>query len=607
MNAKSGRRGWVRTLGVFSVAAALAQMGCYRPEPVAPGFSFASHAVRDGDNREVLSIPLSLVSDTQIHYLYGDPTFPRIEWIDQINSATQVAVRPVQLDYYARDLFRWLILSVAEQPFIHLGDSADLSCRQEFQVLIDELKVVNTGRYPRSEGNPWFLTPGNHDGYFYGHRNVDADGWNNACGSSLDKDKNGAMNKADFVTMYLSNLASQNGKSLGFAPHRELQKLFNTVRVEDKTCNMLPSNNRAECVPTGGDFTYPSQPGQLLRNVAWQIDRNEPWRSFVVQQLNLTAGDAPAQVRAILLDTSAYSSRPYSPVPIGLNAGVTGSVLPVQLKLIHKWAQEASATPNTVLVLMGHHPFDELDDDSKKSLGEFIDNYKVPIYVSSHTHAGFWKSHGSGTSSWIELNVGSTTDFPPERREFVLAKTNGRLELSTPLTRLNERARDSNFPLPVDCEEHWQAAPGDPEYDDYYLDYMFGSSLSAEATQHNLWDALLRSHRRLFSTVKTHPDNSEPWPMLLGELPGKAASACENDDAIIAAIEGLLKKKGSQFSEQKARFLAEIDRFDHKRKELDPTCSQRFRRCQALWASQHEFLRDRKLEPHDDTLLFPWR
>jgi len=593
--------------------------GCGAGRSAPAGFMLSD--LSESSDLAQVSQAVALLADSEIRYLYGAP---------EGGGATG---RPVQLDYYARDLLEWhLHRAGVGTPVVHLGDAVDLSCAQELRVFEAKMKTVNEG------GAPWFLVPGSHDGYLHGERDAAREDWNAACGSNMDP-ANGAMNKADFVEGYLRALVAERDKD--GCPFPDLEALGRAISLgglRDLHCAEQgpkaaaravsldgaasgpkprraaravsldgaasgPKPRRAAraskagdlAIPDEGCFLPPEGPTSMLRAIAWRVDRAEPWRSFVVQSLRLTVSKLGREATAILLDTSAYEDRPTGRSAFGVNAQATGDLVDEQIEIVHRFATEQAATPRAIVLLFGHHPIESLTKGARRKASEIVDNYRVPLYVSAHTHAGSWRSHDSDGTAWMELNVGSTTDFPSEQRSLQLFTTNERLLVFSRLVRMNEENRDEKAPLLFRCDGAWQAAPGDPEYDDYYLDDAASSSMSAEERQSRRWDALLRSHRRLFRTIRTDlVKNKAPYP-----------DGCEDDDCVVDKILSALR--GPSAPLEKARLLADLERFDQGREVENKDCNRSFRLCQATWASQHQALRGRTLEAHDDTVVFPWR
>ncbi len=557
--------------------------GCGAGRPAPAGFMLSD--LSESSDLAQVSQAVALLADTEIRYLYGAP---------EGDGATG---RPVQLDYYARDLLLWHLQRAGEgTPVVHLGDAVDLSCAQELRVFAAKMKTVNEG------GAPWFLVPGSHDGYLHGERDAARDEWNAVCGSSMDP-ANGAMNKADFVESYLRALVAERDKN--GCPFPDLEALGRAISaggLRDLHCadqgpRATARSSKAGdlAIPDEGCFLPPEGPTSMLRAIAWRVDRAEPWRSFVVQSLRLTVSKLGREATAILLDTSAYRGRPTGRSAFGVSAQATGDLVDEQIEIVHRFATEQTATPRAIVLLFGHHPIESLTRGARRKASEIIDNYRVPLYVSAHTHAGSWRSHDSDGTAWMELNVGSTTDFPSEQRSLQLFTTNERLLVFSRLVRMNEENRDEKAPLLFRCDGAWQAAPGDPEYDDYYLDDAAARSMSAEERQSRHWDALLRSHRRLFRTIRTDlVKNKAPYP-----------DGCKDDDCVVEKI--LAALRGPSAPLDKARLLADLERFDQGREVENRDCNRSFRLCQATWASQHQALRGRTLEAHDDTVVFPWR
>ncbi|MEE8584705.1 MAG: hypothetical protein V3T83_07630 [Acidobacteriota bacterium] len=134
------------------------------------------------------------------------------------------------------------------------------------------------------------------------------------------------------------------------------------------------------------------QPDQdFLVAVSWNMDKERPYRSHIVQLVNLSLpappeGEAPLPVFAVIFDSSQYSSQPIL-LP-SFNAGVNGSILPDQIATVEAWLSEGPE--NRLNFLMSHHPYSTLYKDARQAIDDFRRRYKVPLYNSAHTHRGEW-------------------------------------------------------------------------------------------------------------------------------------------------------------------------------------------------------------------------
>src|SRR5262249_45487099 len=148
----------------------------------------------------------------------------------------------------------------------------------------------------RREGLPrWFMAPGNHDGYFYGnsYENPAGSTWKAAC------DRSKPLTKTDFLAAYLDAISKENdpGAKQLAARHAELA-------ADEKSPELIAT----------------PAPDEMLVGAAWTLSKTSPWRSYLVQRLDLTrqvyakenAGrDVPGtRVIAILLDTTTFEHEP---------------------------------------------------------------------------------------------------------------------------------------------------------------------------------------------------------------------------------------------------------------------------------------------------------
>ena len=276
--------------------------------------------------------------------------------------------------------------------------------------------------------------------------------------------------------------------------------------------------------------------------------------------------------------------------PVKLNCGLTGEMLPDQLRMARSWLERDESIAYTFVC---HHPFDELSPRAKSSLGWLWREHRAATLVSAHTHAGYYEHHdlGGGVER-LELNIGSTTDWPMEWRTLV-AYVNADEEQayirSKRHTLVNELSHRDGFFLPG-----WEVPLGAP--DDYrhykqgesetrmFLNYYFVFHVvpywlpqpvlrvgrGARETEESVKGTLLLTHRRLIQRFPTD---------------------LEAEDAFL----------------EKVAPLIELDRWEHSRSSHDPETGlstdderKRFKISQAAWASRFENARGRRLSVEDE-------
>ncbi len=576
-----------RRAGIGLLVIALLLTGCplfSRPPSLSDGYLIPSTKPLES---EAVSLRACLVGDNQTHNVYNEPVLFRSEVADKL---VQSAIRPVQLGLYGPRLLEWLVdVYLLDTPIIHLGDACDFSCTGEFDRFHSVIKQAQ---------GPWVMAPGNHDGFFFGNAHLDPDllgQWRNACANAGEP-----LTKDIFVSRYLAALSLQQGP--------DYQALERTLGLDTAQAQKMGLEERAAAIhrswsasvssshPVSWDF-IPDEgnPPPFLEAAAWYIDPREPWKSFVVQRLDLTLyRGTPTVVKAIVVDTANYTERPrFMP---GLNAGTTGDLTDEQLTIVRGWLKARRA--GELWVLIGHHPFDELTAKARDALEELRKQAKVPLYVSAHTHDGRYIIHEDGKQQWIELNVGSVLDWPTEFRELHFYKVEDRLMLRSPRHQVQEEISKECDPLARQAgtkDPQCVTAEAMPTENDYYLSHERFSDVTGERTEVRLKNVLLAAYARL---IRCNPTDKEAdqvttvaWP------PG-----CTDDDGVLRKIEAVRKVEGL---DEKISLLLQLEAFENSRVTANEDQHAIFQRCQAIWASKYDFVHARKPMVDDAYVIFP--
>ncbi len=560
---------------------ALSCAGCGGPGPDFP----TGYVILRGDvhGSEPIGREALIMADNQEHYLYGEPVWIRQRVVDQF---VTTAIRAPQLDLFGPAVLEEALhyLDPDPPPVIHLGDGMDLACVDEYQRFT---RVMNT-----TQGE-WFMAPGNHDGIYFGSSNEKSD-WLAACSGG-----GGPMNQAAFVEGYVNDQLGRRDQSKD-----DGSRAFARTRRERKS----------------GDWSYGGKdPAAWLTRVAWRVDDSAPHKSFVIQELTATMPHGAQPLKYILLDTANFEHEPrLLPIPPHVNPGSTGDLSAAQLSVLEGWLAgytDATKYPGAkpAVVLMGHHPFGSLTQRAARRFDELRRKYGVLLYVSAHTHHGTYYSHTDDTSGWLELNVGSTIDWPLEFRTFRVlqppANDGGAVfYTNSKLIELSEE----NAP---DCNLEWQPKPGDP---DYYVDYT-RTFKDAPGTSKLIFDSLLRSYERMLGRLPRADGSLIPaiptregfsFPPVLG------ARTDEELAARIRAVAALGPDKPSL--DIKRSLLRALRDFDDTRElpetlvgkpgteETDAKSVHRlYRVCQAVWASQDDQTGVRRARRENNYVGYP--
>lgn len=571
------------------------------PEPV-PEFQPAFESPDFTEPGWASSRPALLVSDCQLHNLYSLPIPERNL---SIKMFLGTAIRPPQLDLFAGDVLRWILQHGAgdTEVVIHLGDALDMACEGELRAF---LNVMNSG------GKPWLLVPGNHDCYHLGSYDPrERETWNNACygwGDPITKDR--------LIRLYVAALIGQDepgmralAAALGLDDERESDPFELEERIPDRF-----------------SWRAPDEMDAFLHAIEWNIDLEKPWRSFIIQLADLSGrGPDGAPVFAVLMDSCQYDELPalifnaWDNFPAELNCGMTGEILADQFRLVHRLLE---LYPEHSKILMCHHPLDSIASKSRSCIRWLWHHMEARFLVTAHTHAGHFTHHSiKKDRESLELNVGSTTDWPMEWRNFVVhigmdQDKKSHYVKSDYFTLLDALKNRKGYFLPEwevplgandDYRKYNIGYPSSYTFVDFYLTYhlwppLLGNpranvSSAARHTETQVKDTLLWTYHRLISEFPT--DEGDPgtvWPQ-----------ECRSDEEVTALLE-CTAAAGIPI-EEKIALLMEMERFEKSRLTRDPGTGAptnderlRFKLCQAVWASRFELTRGRKLSP-TDTLI----
>lgn len=348
-----------------------------------------------------LTTPVIAMGDTQEHESTGYPLYDNDSAVD---AYVEVAQRPPEQPLFGRRIMEWALARHPNEPFIHLGDVMDLSCRSE---------VERMTRIFRDAGRTGAILPGNHDGLMFGiysYRILDkvldpsARKWNRACrrGAAADdpsrKTANEAFSKREFITSYLAE------------------------HVRD------PAVRGLQMPPPSGEQRISwrnPDPQQLFSGIeANLLDGYEYANSFIAQRLKLPrAPGADRDVIVVAFDTNQAGALVSTwDTMMGRSPGSVGHVHPDQIAAVRPWVLEASRNGD-IVVFAGHHHWASLGLPSRVMLRNLMSNVQHPlVYVSAHTHRGFWAVHRALDSRpLLEMNVSSLSDWPISYRRLAFS------------------------------------------------------------------------------------------------------------------------------------------------------------------------------------------
>lgn len=371
-----------------------------------------------------------------------------------------VAVRPPVLDLFAPDLMR---LALKQDSFgrylIHLGDGLNIACDSEFDRFKKTLSLKENSLY-RHKG--FVMLPGNHDHIYIGNsvgsnfikKSAFRKAWAKGCNidsfpQNIPKDiARDIMHKSKFVKSYLDLLFLQG----------KISRYRNDFPISKSSfkCSITPKKSRRDFyeVSTKMKFCEWKSPNNksFLSRVYYELpetkDIRVSYRAKLVQMVNMILTKNKVKYIGILLDSTDYSKPPsFGGTLLGagrnlvtgtVNPGLYGALSKYQTAIVDKWIKEEkeivkkdSSIDEVRFIIMSHHPLIQFYGYSEKYLSRIINESPKSIFVTAHTHLGylfkdikyFFKFFQK--NKFTEINIGSTTDFPPQFNLFEPGKSGG--------------------------------------------------------------------------------------------------------------------------------------------------------------------------------------
>jgi len=379
---------------------------------------------------------------------------------------------------------------------------------------------------------------------------------------------------------------------MGLAPHRRdaLANMRGGCSLA-KYRELL--NDLVKHVRDQGEFRYARRGNAsrtpLLDSVMWDISGTRPnaglvhgpFNSWIIQELDLTLLNSPPSrpVRALLIDTCEYAAPPW----LFVSGGVFGRVGLGQMGAAEHAANDAAEKnvegrgKRAFWIVLGYHPWSFRRMNDLLGLNWLFWKIDARLYISAHSHRGWLKRLSWLWYPSVELNLGSTLDWPMEHRVLELYSDGLGVTVSAVPTRLSDRPEPAD-----DLIERWRPREGDPDW----FDSTIGTSgTSGEKDETEVKRVLLHMHDRMLREFPTRKDVSEVrWP-------GGKSSDCEVRELIKQACE-VPRFEGM------VSLLEELEEFDMRRPKENEERYLKYRLWQAIWASKEAYGRLSTLKRH---------
>ena len=395
------------------------------------------------------------VADNQKAMIKTEPIFEQGYYSEK---SLNTAHRRAALDAFSLDILEHILTTEDHALVIHAGDLLNNSCLQEYE---DVERLLNGNK------RPWFVAPGNHDGYYLGLSSPNAirkgvfqfigglpaflderSGWARICTEVVERRKLGdpgifndghyekyeanVVDKTAFNGLYLKSLGVLDLKSratrteLGKEPGREEYAGYYLYCLEFDPQRLHRGFMRNICWT---EYEAGDTPGDHFNNFTYDGNSNElgwweekkPWLNFIVQKLEVRLHSKTVDI--VIIDTSSYTNgvgiRQTGQWDIDTRgAADAGHLSPEQYNALLPWLGSGRET-----YLVGHHPVVDFDMESFERLHDMFDKdeYRIKKYVSGDTHDGYdvtfkWLHEDRPDNGYLvnESNLGATIDAPIE-------------------------------------------------------------------------------------------------------------------------------------------------------------------------------------------------
>lgn len=374
--------------------------------------------------------PVLFVADPQIHNVFGR----ELKQMSEIsNLVSKVAIRPPELNILAPKILQHLVAqgikAAPPKAIIVLGDVTNIACSGEYELFARSMDVV------RPKNIPLLMAHGNHDSYLMGTVNsyipgkgakwpvgemdkedqpVDLGWWGKSSEISSSNQRNwrdgcfkpqtenanesSPMNKSRWMAKYLSSLEkdglskikSEDDESISKAGGKKIDYTFK------------PNSLLAAYKYSASGVWYAPHFGKTPTSEKFDVQRVS--KSYIVQSVDFDDS------RVVIIDTSVCKNARGGLLAFSqTNAGTRACIGMDQFRDIKNYVDTSS--PDLRLVIAGHFPLKDLTSNERHELFSILNKRKGWIYMSAHSHDPVSQRKWE---NGLEINVGSTTDWPME-------------------------------------------------------------------------------------------------------------------------------------------------------------------------------------------------
>lgn len=333
------------------------------------------------------------------------------------------AHRRAALDEFSLDVVDYIQQSQQDDLLIHVGDMLNNSCVSEFKLAVNQFKQG-------AKDKPWFVAPGNHDGFYLGISSPtrirpkglfldERSNWAKICTDIKKVKAEAAFDTQDGYSVYHENIMD---KFVFVQRYVEELGLKEVCRNVPGLCKGVPLDGEyhgytLRClakkdIPSAQAKKYLGSREKYFVETCWtdkgDINKNKnaffpnasagnryydvsPWYNFVIQKI-MVPNDKGGQ-SVIIMDTSSYLDNIATNSNGELKARYFGAadnayISELQATKLLEWIKDEKD-----VLLIGHHPVEDLRKGSKNRLAEIADESDALMYISGDTHNGFDVTH----------------------------------------------------------------------------------------------------------------------------------------------------------------------------------------------------------------------
>lgn len=359
-------------------------------------------------------------------------TYPIYEQSGDVERTVGTAHRRASLDEFSLDILKYINQQSSSNLIIHAGDLLNNSCKKEYDSAV---KMLNNFK------KPWYIAPGNHDGYYLGISSPmkwgskfqikdilkfgllnERNGWNQVCqkftSGTIPRDTESIIDKFSFVQKYINSIGIRNiNVQLKYPLEEKYGKTIVCKFSKDQKALDIDRNGYLNSICWTQNPNYVTDYNKLIDKRGNDFIENKPWEHFVVQLLTINYKGIDRNI--LIIDSSNYEEgKGINKNGIfslkGFGAADNAHLSDKQIEIINLMTLNKE-----IDIIIGHHPLNDYKDEKVFDfVTELINESRNKLYISGDTHNGYDVYYTNEKKKFRESNLGSTIDAPLEYAKY---------------------------------------------------------------------------------------------------------------------------------------------------------------------------------------------